>query len=164
MFSVDLFNGGENIPAVDTLLMLHPERQSHFVSPAAWAADFAVVGGRQSVPCSTLLVTIVKSFGLTDGFRRSWAVPARNSPRRIEARFSEFYPLRSHMELDRVAADIVLEGARGAVPYRWTDRVAALKELTTGGATSSPLARYLEETGLDLDDVSVAIDLVRPPK
>jgi hypothetical protein len=69
----------------------------------------------------------------------------------IEAGFP-FLPAGCHMELDRVAADIVLESIRHAVPSRWTERVEALRSLTTGGASCS-LAKYLEETGLDLDDV-----------
>jgi hypothetical protein len=56
------------------------------------------------------------------------------------------------MELDRVAADIVLESIRDAVPSRWAERVDALRQLTTQGSGCT-LSRYLEETGLELEDV-----------
>jgi len=49
------------------------------------------------------------------------------------------------MELDRVAAGIVLESIKNAVPSRWTERVEALRQLTAQGS-SCTLARYLEET------------------
>jgi len=55
------------------------------------------------------------------------------------------------MELDRVAAEIVLESIRHAVPSRWTERVNALRSVASDEACS--LARYLEETGLELEDV-----------
>jgi hypothetical protein len=56
------------------------------------------------------------------------------------------------MELDRVASSIVLESIQNAVPSRWTERVEALLQLTARGSTCT-LARYLEETGLELEDV-----------
>jgi hypothetical protein len=51
-----------------------------------------------------------------------------------------------------VAADIVLANIRNAVPARWTERVEALRQMTAGAAPCS-LARFLEETEMDLGDV-----------
>jgi hypothetical protein len=56
------------------------------------------------------------------------------------------------MELDRVAATIVLENIRHAVPSRWMEKVATLKSLTANGATCS-LSQYLDVNGMGLDDV-----------
>jgi hypothetical protein len=71
----------------------------------------------------------------------------------IEAGFP-FLPAGCHMELDRVAADIVLESIKNAVPGRWAERVEMLRQLTAQGSVCS-LARYLEETGLELEDIYV---------
>ncbi len=46
----------------------------------------------------------------------------------------------------------VLENIRTAVPSRWTERVDALRQLSAQG-TGCTLARYLEETGLELEDI-----------
>jgi hypothetical protein len=56
------------------------------------------------------------------------------------------------MELDRVATERVLHSIRQAVPSRWLQKVAELRELARErpGIT---LSQYLEATGLELDDV-----------
>jgi hypothetical protein len=56
------------------------------------------------------------------------------------------------MELDRVAASIVLESIKSALPSRWPERVEALQQLTAQGV-SCTLARYLDETGQELEDI-----------
>jgi hypothetical protein len=56
------------------------------------------------------------------------------------------------MELDAVAAKIVLESIRSAIPSRWAEKVAALRSATVAG-TSCTLSQYLESAGLDLEDV-----------
>ena len=150
VFSVDLFNEGVNIPAVDTLLMLRPTD-----SPTLFLQQLGR-GLRRSVGKTVCTVLDFvghhrQEFRFDRRFQALLGGTRKELTAQIEAGFP-FLPAGCHMELDRVAADIVLKSIRGAVPYRWTDRVAALKELTTGGATCS-LARYLEGTGLDLDDV-----------
>ena len=69
----------------------------------------------------------------------------------VEAGFP-FLPAGCHMELDRVATEIVLDNIRTAVPPRWTERVDALRQLAAQGGDCT-LARYLEESGLELSDI-----------
>lgn len=56
------------------------------------------------------------------------------------------------MELDRKSSDIVLASIRSAVPNRWSQKADELRSLSAGGNTPS-LRSFLNETGLDLDDV-----------
>src|SRR5262249_37878838 len=63
-----------------------------------------------------------------------------------------FLPAGCHMELDPVAADIVLRNIRSAVPSRWKEKVEALLMTASGGRGVS-LATYLESAGLELEDV-----------
>jgi hypothetical protein len=63
-----------------------------------------------------------------------------------------FLPAGCHMELDRVASQIVLDNVRHAVPSRRAERVEALRSLAAG-APSVTLAAYLKETGLELEEV-----------
>jgi hypothetical protein len=56
------------------------------------------------------------------------------------------------MELDPVAKEIVLQNVRDAVPSRWSVKVAELQRLALHEPSMS-LSHYLDETGLDLDDV-----------
>src|SRR6185436_12712673 len=63
-----------------------------------------------------------------------------------------FLPAGCHMELDRVAAELILENIRSAVPSRWPEKVEELR-LVAGGDGSITLRRFLDETGLDLADI-----------
>ena len=58
------------------------------------------------------------------------------------------------MELDRVAAGIVLESIKNAIPSRWTEQVESLRLMSAQGSECT-LATYLEESGQELDDVYV---------
>jgi hypothetical protein len=69
----------------------------------------------------------------------------------VEQRFP-YLPAGCHMELDAVASDIVLRSIRNAIPSKWPEKVAELRNYVTAGHEVS-LAGYLDHTGLDLDDV-----------
>ena len=56
------------------------------------------------------------------------------------------------MELDRVAADLVLENIRAAVPSRWPDKVAELRAVAQGD-NAITLGRFIDEAGLELEDI-----------
>jgi superfamily II DNA or RNA helicase len=150
VFSVDLFNEGINIPTVDTLLMLRPTD-----SPTLFMQQLGR-GLRRSVGKTVCTVLDFvghhrKEFRFDRRFQALLGGTRKELTSQIEAGFP-FLPAGCHMELDRVASEIVLESIRNAVPSRWSERIAALRQLTTDGAPCS-LARYLEETGLDIDDV-----------
>ncbi len=150
VFSVDLFNEGVNIPGVDTLLMLRPTD-----SPTLFLQQLGR-GLRRSVGKTVCTVLDFvghhrQEFRFDRRFQALLGGTRKELMAQIEAGFP-FLPAGCHMELDRIAADIVLKSIRGAVPSRWTDRISALKALRSDGATCS-LARYLEDTGLDLGDV-----------
>jgi hypothetical protein len=63
-----------------------------------------------------------------------------------------FLPAGCHMELDRVASEIVLKSIRGAVPTRWSAKVEELRSQAKGAATV-PLGDFLEKAGLELEDL-----------
>lgn len=149
VFSVDLFNEGVNVPAVDTLLMLRPTD-----SPTLFLQQLGR-GLRRSVGKTVCTVLDFvghhrQEFRFDRRFRALLGGTRKELTSQIEAGFP-FLPAGCHMELDRVAAEIVLESIRHAVPSRWTERVGALRSLTSDAACS--LTRYLEETGLELEDV-----------
>jgi hypothetical protein len=63
-----------------------------------------------------------------------------------------YLPAGCHMELDPIARDVVLRSIRSAIPSRWAQKVDELRALVAAGHEPT-LGRYLEHTGLDLDDV-----------
>jgi superfamily II DNA or RNA helicase/HKD family nuclease len=150
VFSVDLFNEGVDVPAVDTLLMLRPTE-----SPTLFLQQLG--RGLRRHPSKTACTVLDFIGHHRSEFRfdrrlRALLGGARNEvATQVEQGFP-FLPAGCHMELDRVASEIVLASIRGAVPSRWSAKVAELRSLAKGGADFS-LTAFLEKSGLDLDDI-----------
>jgi superfamily II DNA or RNA helicase/HKD family nuclease len=150
VFSVDLFNEGIDVPAVDTLLMLRPTD-----SPTLFLQQLGR-GLRRSTGKSVCTVLDFvghhrKEFRFDRRFRALLGGTRKELTAQVEAGFP-FLPAGCHMELDRVASSIVLESIKNAIPSGWSERVESLRQLTTQGADCT-LGKYLEETGQELEDV-----------
>jgi hypothetical protein len=149
VFSIDLFNEGIDVPVVDTLLFLRPTD-----SPTLFLQQLGR-GLRKSpgkTACTVLdfVGTHRKEFRFDRRFRALLGGSRQELANQIETGFP-FLPAGCHMELDPVAAKIVLQNIREAVPSRWTARVEELRQMVRHGETVN-LARYLAETGIDLED------------
>jgi superfamily II DNA or RNA helicase/HKD family nuclease len=150
VFAVDIFNEGVDVPAVDTLLLLRPTD-----SPTLFLQQLG--RGLRKADGKTVC-TVLDFVGLHRRefrFDRRFGALLGGSRRELEEQVESgfpFLPAGCHMELDHVARDIVLRSIREAVPTRWPEKVEELRRLTTGGRVPS-LAGFLEESGLDLDDV-----------
>jgi superfamily II DNA or RNA helicase/HKD family nuclease len=150
LFSVDLFNEGVDVPAVDALLMLRPTD-----SPVLFIQQLGR-GLRKSPQKSVCTVLDFvgqhrKEFRYDRRFRALLG-GSRESVRKQVAEGFPYLPAGCHMELDRVATERVLENIKYAVPNRWPDKVAELR-LLGAERPDITLAEFLEATGLDLDDV-----------
>lgn len=150
IFSVDLFNEGIDVPAVDTLLMLRP------TDSATLFLQQLGRGLRRSVGKTVCTVLDFvghhrKEFRFDRRLRALLGGTRRELEEQIAAGFP-FLPAGCHMELDRVASQIVLDNVRHAVPSRRAERVEALRSLAAG-ATSVTLPAFLAETGLELEEV-----------
>ncbi|NUO62607.1 MAG: DUF3427 domain-containing protein [Gemmatimonadaceae bacterium] len=150
LFSVDLFNEGVDVPAVDALLMLRP-------------TDSAVLflqqlgRGLRKAPDKTLCTVLDfvgehrKEFRYDRRFQALLGGSRASVTRQVAEGFP-FLPAGCHMELDRKATERVLENIRYSVPNRWSEKAAELKAL----ATEQPgitLGQFLRGSGLDLEDV-----------
>lgn len=150
VFSVDLFNEGIDVPAVDVVLMLRP-------TDSATLFLQQLGRGLRTAPGKTVCTVLDfiglhhKEFRFDRRYRALLGGTRRELEHAIEAGIP-FLPAGCHMELDRVAAEIVLENLRTAIPSRWPAKVEELRSLrqSRGDVT---LADYLDETGLDLSDV-----------
>jgi superfamily II DNA or RNA helicase/HKD family nuclease len=150
VFSVDLFNEGVDVPSVDTVLLLRPSD-----SPTLFLQQLG--RGLRRCPGKTVC-TVLDFVGLHRAefrfdrrFRALLGGSRKDLTAQIEGGFP-FLPAGCHMELDRVAAEIVLRSVRDAVPSRWTERVDELRRIA-GSAGRVSLADYLAETGLELDEL-----------
>jgi superfamily II DNA or RNA helicase/HKD family nuclease len=150
VFSVDLFNEGVDVPAVDTLLMLRPTD-----SPTLFLQQLG--RGLRRHPSKTIC-TVLDFIGHHRAeFRFDRRLRALLGGHRSEVAEQvkqgfPFLPAGCHMELDRVARDIVLASIRDAVPSRWSAKVEELRSLVHDGAAVS-LATFLEKSGLELEDI-----------
>jgi superfamily II DNA or RNA helicase len=150
VFSVDLFNEGVDVPAVDTLLMLRPTD-----SPTLFLQQLGR-GLRRSVGKSVCTVLDFvghhrKEFRFDRRLRALLGGTRSDLTAQIEGGFP-FLPAGCHMELDRVAASIVLENIRSAVPSRRAERVEILRAMADAKAPCS-ISAYLKESGLELEDL-----------
>jgi superfamily II DNA or RNA helicase len=150
VFSVDIFNEGVDVPNVDTLLMLRPTE-----SPTLFLQQLGR-GLRKSTAKS--LCTVLdfvghhrKEFRFDLKLRALLGGSRNDVAAQVESGFP-FLPAGCHMELDRVASEIVLASIRDATPSQWSAKVAELRALAKG-ANDYPLALYLKESGLELEDV-----------
>ncbi|MDG4791602.1 DUF3427 domain-containing protein [Micromonospora sp. WMMD1102] len=146
LFTVDLFNEGVDLPMVNTILMLRPTES---------ATIFLQQLGRglrldEGKGCLTVLDFIGgqhANFRFDLRWRALTGVSRRGLPQAVADDFPHL-PSGCHIELDRVAKDIVLANIKAALP---TSTAYLSKELQELGDVS--LADFLRETGLELDDI-----------
>jgi hypothetical protein len=150
VFSVDLFNEGVDVPAVDTVLFLRPTD-----SPTLFLQQLG--RGLRRLEGKTVCTVLDfvgqhrQEFRYDRRFRALLGGTRKDLERQINQGFP-FLPAGCHMELDRVASQIVLENVRQAVPSRWLARVAELKSMAADG-TDVTLREFLSETGLELEEM-----------
>ena len=128
VFTVDLFNEGVDVPNVDTLLLLAPDRQRNAISAAARERPPARHTENRSARFSISSECTGRNSGSIGAFARFSVEVARTLERQVEDGFP-FLPAGCHLELDRVAQEEVLRSIRTAIPTAWRDRCAELRSL-----------------------------------
>ena len=151
IFSVDVFNDGVDVPAVDTILMLRPTE-----SPTLFLQQLGR-GLRRSPNKSACTVldfvgTHRREFRFDLRYRALLGGTRLDVEHAVKEGFP-FLPAGCHMELDRVASEVVLRSIRDAIPTRWPAKVSELRTLHAARDEDIGLGDCLSETGLDLEDV-----------
>ncbi|MGY1834354.1 DUF3427 domain-containing protein [Blastococcus sp. SYSU DS0510] len=146
LFTVDLFNEGLDIPTVDTVLFLRPtESATVFLQQLGRGLRLA-----EDKPCLTVLDFIGgqhQDFRFDLRFRALTGSSRRGVQRDVEAGFPTL-PAGCHIELDRVAQEIVLTNIKQSLAVSWKGLVA---EATRERAPT--LREFLEDTGVELEDL-----------
>ena len=150
VFSVDLFNEGVDLPAVDTVLMLRPTE-----SPTLFLQQLGR-GLRRSKGktfCTVLdfVGTHRREFRFDRRYRALLGGTRRDIERAVQQGFP-FLPAGCYMHLDEKASEIVQRSLREAIPTRWPARVQELR-VVHAEYPDVTLSKYLTESGLDLPDV-----------
>ena len=150
VFTVDLFNEGIDVPTVDTLLMLRPtESGTLFLQQLGRGLRKSY--GKGICTVLDFVGQHRREFRYDQRFRALLGGTRKEVIRQIEEGFP-YLPAGCHMELDRVASAIVLASIKNAVPSTWPQRVAILRQILAAGMPAT-LSAYLDESGLELDDV-----------
>ncbi len=146
LFTVDLFNEGVDVPEIDTVLFLRPtESATVFLQQLGRGLRLA-----DDKPCLTVLDFIgnqAAEFRFDLRYRSLTGVSRRGLVREIEHGFPTLPP-GCHIELDRVAADLVLRNVQSSLRIDWKGLVSELRQLG-----DVDLSTFLDETGLELDDI-----------
>jgi superfamily II DNA or RNA helicase len=153
VFTVDLFNEGVDVPAVDTLLMLRPTE-----SPTLFLQQLGRGLRRSHGKTVCTVLDFVGRHRAEFRFDRRFGALLGGGRRELESQVKAgfpFLPAGCHMELDHVASKIVLASLESAIPSKWKGKVDELRRLAAATGSCS-LREYLEGTGLSLEDVYVS--------
>ncbi|NHN35738.1 DUF3427 domain-containing protein [Pseudomaricurvus alcaniphilus] len=153
LFSVDLFNEGVDIPAVDTLLLLRPtESATLFLQQLGRGLRKS----RDKYICTVLdfVGTHRREFRFDKRLSALLGGSRKYIKSQVENAFP-YLPVGCHMELDAVATQTVLESLRSALPIGWNQKVQELRSLIASGFKPS-MSTFLEESGLELTDIYTA--------
>ena len=150
LFSVDLFNEGVDLPAVDTVLFLRPTD-----SPTLFLQQLGRGLRRHHGKTACTVLDFVgqhrREFRYDRRFRALLGCSRKDLLTQIESGFP-FLPAGCHMQLDPVARDRVLRNVKEAIPSRWQEKAQELRQLV-GAHGSVSLQVFLDESGYDLSDV-----------
>lgn len=150
VFSVDLFNEGVDVPAVDTVLMLRPTE-----SPILFLQQLGRGLRKTKDKSSCTVLDFVGQHRREFRFDRRYQALLGGGRRALEHAVEQqfpYLPAGCSMQLDRKATEIVLRSIREAIPSRWPAKVEELRSLRRENPSIS-LRTYLEETGLESEDV-----------
>jgi len=154
VFSVDLFNEGIDVPAVDTLLLLRPT-DSGTLFLQQLGRGLRKAAGKAACTVLDFVGHHRKEFRFDRRLRALLGGTRKDVLEQIEGNFP-FLPAGCHMELDPVASGIVLDNIRSAIPTRWSEKAHELRRLAEHRETGDiTLADYLDATGVELEDVYV---------
>ncbi|MEQ4300914.1 DUF3427 domain-containing protein [Plantactinospora sp. B6F1] len=146
LFTVDLFNEGVDLPMVDTILMLRPT-ESATIFLQQLGRGLRLDEGKACLTVLDLIGGQHTNFRFDLRWRALTGVSRRALTQAVADDFPHL-PSGCHIELDRVAKDIILANLRAALPNSTASLTAELREL---GDVS--LADFLRETGVEPDDI-----------
>ncbi|MFN8126322.1 MAG: DUF3427 domain-containing protein [Candidatus Nanopelagicales bacterium] len=150
VFSVDLFNEGVDVPAVDTLLMLRPT-ESATIFLQQLGRGLRRAEGKSVCTVVDFIGQHRREFRFDARYRALFGLSRKDLEKGVRDGFT-FLPAGCDFWLDRVAQGVVLRSIRDSLPSNWRQRVAELTSLLAQGHEPR-LASYLQESGLDLDDI-----------
>ena len=146
LFTVDLFNEGVDVPAMDTVLMLRPT-ESATIFLQQLGRGLRKHDGKSVLTVLDFVGQQRKEFRFDQRFSRLLGRTRRQIENDVQHGFP-FLPAGCEITLDRESQEIVLASIKNAMPATFNKRVDELRSL---GDIS--LATFLHEANLDLTDL-----------
>ena len=149
LFSVDLFNEGVDVPAVDTLLMLRPTE-----SGTLFLQQLGRGLRRNHNKSVCTVLDFVGRHRAEFRFDLKLSALLRVGRGTLKAQIEQgfpFLPAGCHFHLQRKAAQTVLASLRTALPTGMRGLVTALRSAARNGECT--LAEFLTDSGVSLEDV-----------
>ncbi len=150
VFSVDLFNEGVDVPAVDTLLMLRPTD-----SPVLFVQQLGRGLRKAEGKSLCTVLDFVGQHRREFRFDRRLSALLGGSRKHVEQQVElgfPFLPAGCQMQLEPVAKERILASIRQSVPTRRAERARELAALARENEGIT-LSEYLEESGLSLEEL-----------
>jgi superfamily II DNA or RNA helicase len=146
LFTVDLFNEGLDLPTVDTVLFLRPtESATVFLQQLGRGLRLAEDKGALTV--LDFIGAQHKEFRFDLRFRALNGASRRGLQREVEQGFPTL-PAGCHIELDRVAQEVVLNNIKQSLHVSWKRLVAEARS-----QRAPSLGEFIDETGIELEDL-----------
>ena len=146
LFTVDLFNEGVDVPAVDTILMLRPT-ESATIFLQQLGRGLRKHDGKSVLTVLDFVGQQREEFRFDHRFSKWLGRSRREIEKDIETGFP-FLPAGCQINLDPVAREIILNNVKKAIPGTFNKRVAELKSV---GDVS--LSEFLYNANLDITDI-----------
>jgi len=150
VFSVDLFNEGVDVPAVDALLMLRPT-ESGTLFLQQLGRGLRKQEGKTVCTVLDFVGLHRREFRFDLRLRALLGGSRKDVEQQVEKGFP-YLPAGCHMELDLKAAEVVLRSIRAAVPVRWEQKVSEMRLFLQAGHAPD-LNAFLIHAGLDAEDI-----------
>jgi len=147
LFTVDLYNEGVDIPAIDTVLFLRPT-ESATVFLQQLGRGLRRADGKSCLTVLDFIGAQHADFRFDLRFRALTGV----SRRRLEDEITQGFPTLPagcSIQLDRVAQRLVLENVRRSLRINWAGYATELRRL----GPETTLERFLDEMGIELTDL-----------
>lgn len=147
VFAVDLFNEGIDVPAIDTVLFLRPT-ESATVFLQQLGRGLRRTDGKACLTVLDFIGQQHRNFRFDRRLRALLGSGTRPELTRAVEDGFPFLPSGCHIQLDRVAQEVVLTNLRTVAGGKWSEMVQELREI---GDVS--LAGFLQRTERDLEEV-----------
>jgi superfamily II DNA or RNA helicase/HKD family nuclease len=150
LFSVDLFNEGVDIPEIDSLLMLRPT-QSATLFLQQLGRGLRKIEGKKNCTVLDFVSKQHKDFRFDLKFRALLPGTKKDFEDSIKNKFP-YLPAGCHMELDRIASEIILENIKTSLPNQWKEKILELKNIISSGHEIN-IINFLKFTDLEIEDI-----------